>query len=326
MTNLLITGGSGYIGRNLAHYYIQKEYSVRLILKDPNKADPELQASCEILPGDITEPDSMAGAFDNIDAVIHAAGQLGQFGLPYKELYAVNVTGAVNVLEAAMKAGVNRYIHLSAGGVTGPLKQSFVDESYSPSPVTDYEKTKWIAEQQVKELGTQANYNSLVLRPTFTYGPGDPHKLKLFKAINKGHYFYVGNGLSTVHPVYIDDLIKGIDAALHSDIRDESIVIGGVTAVTKRELSTEIASALNVNPPRLMMPANLCKVAAAGCEFFARLSGSQPWLTKSQVLALSENWGYSIDKAKRLLHYSPTTILHDGIAKTVTWYRQQGWL
>ncbi|MBU0518785.1 NAD-dependent epimerase/dehydratase family protein [bacterium] len=326
MNKLLITGGTGYIGRNLAEFYLKQGISVRLLVRDPQKVAQTLKDRCELYQGDITEPATFGNAFNGVDAVIHSAGQLGRFRMPYKELYAINVAGTLNVLHAAMTANVSRFIHLSAGGVTGPLKQSFVDETYPPAPVTDYERTKWEAEKQVLEIARSKDYNLLVLRPTFTYGAGDPHKLKLFKAIKRGQFFFIGNGKSTVHPVYIDDLIRGIDAGLKSDVHHDSIIIGGSRAVTKRELASSIAAALKVKQPKLMVPVWFCRLAAVGFELLGTLTGLEPPLTRSRILALSENWGYSIEKARRLIGYIPTVELQEGIEKTTLWYHQQRWL
>jgi nucleoside-diphosphate-sugar epimerase len=136
----------------------------------------------------------------------------------------------------------------------------------------------------------------------------------------------VGRGLSTVSPVYIDDLIKGLDLALDSDLRQTSVILSGPRPVTKRELIWGIADTLGVNRPKLMISTRFARMAAMGCEVAAGILKFQPPLTKSRVSALSHNWGYSHDKAELLLEYHPEMDLAHGLQITVEWYRKQGWL
>ncbi|HEX7344940.1 MAG TPA: NAD-dependent epimerase/dehydratase family protein [bacterium] len=326
MNRLLITGATGFIGQKLTRHYKDSAWSVRLLVRDLSRIPTEVKGFCEICQGDLTKPDTLSEAVKGVDAIIHSAGLLGQWGMPYRQLFEVNVGGVGNLVRAAAAAGVKRFVHLSAGGVTGPLKVRVVDESYSPAPRTDYERSKWEGEQLALNLSKELNLNLIVVRPTFTYGPGDPHKIKLFQAIKKGRFFFIGDGFSTIHPVFIDDLIAGIDLALKSDIRAETIIVGGDCAVSKRELVWSIAAALGSRKPEMRIPIWLGEALAKGCEWAADIFGFSPPLTQSRMLMLSRNWGYSIKKARKLLGYNPKIDLREGLRLTVQWYREQGWL
>lgn len=326
MGKLLITGASGYIGGKLAKYYLEEGTDVRLLLRRPDRLPSNLKERCSWVQGDITQPETLPAAVEKVEAVISAAGLLGNWGLPYQKLFEVNVTGALNLIQAAFNAGVCRFIHLSAGGVTGPLCKDLANETYSPAPVTDYERTKWEGEKRALEEALKENLNLLVVRPTFTYGPGDPHKLNLFRAVKKGRFAYIGNGYSTVHPVYIDDLVVGIDSALKSNLKQTSIIIGGPAPVTKRQLVEGIANALGVRKPTLFVPVFMAEILANVCELTAGILRFNPPLTKSRVLALSKNWGYDIRKAREELGYQPQIDLQEGLRRTVSWYQERGWL
>jgi len=326
MGRLLITGATGFIGRRLAQFYQGSAWDLRLLVRNASRVSKDVERLGEIYCGDITKLETLPAAVDGIDAIIHGAGLLGQWGSPYHKLYDVNVGGVGHLVRVAAAAGVKRFVHLSAGGVTGPLKEQFVDESYPPVPRTDYERSKWEGEQLALGLSKELNLSLNVVRPTFTYGPGDPHKLKLFQTIKQGRFFFIGDGLSTIHPVYIDDLVAGIDLALQSDLRGETIIIGGDHPVSKRELVWSIAAALGRRKPEMRLPIWLGEALARGCELSADIFGYSPPLTQSRVLMLSRNWGYSIEKARNRLSYNPKVDLREGLRLTVQWYREQGWL
>lgn len=326
MDRLLITGASGFIGGKLTDYYSKKSLRVRLLVRDPAKLPEFLQQKAEVCIGDLTMPDTLKSALQDVDAVISAAGLLGAWKLSYQQLFETNVQGVENLIIASFDAGVKRFVHLSAGGVTGPVGKDPVDESYSPAPRTDYERTKWEGERRALELAQEQDMNLLVVRPTFTYGPGDPHKLNLFVTVKKGHFAFIGNGLSTVHPVYIDDLIRGVDKALESDRKGRSYILGGPRPVTKREMVYGIADVLGIRRPTVKFPVPLANTLAVCCEAAARLFGFEPPLTRSRVLALSCNWGYSFRQAQDELGYHPEIDLTEGLRRTVHWYLENGWL
>jgi dihydroflavonol-4-reductase len=326
VNNILITGATGFIGSKLAEYYIRKEKNVNLFVRDPSKVDPLIKKSCHIETGDITRLETLNNTFKNIDAAIHCAGMMGHWGNTYQQLYDVNVEGSLNIIKAAYNAGVKRLIHLSAGGVTGPVGPDIADESFPPAPFTAYEQTKWKAEQEVLGFAQKKNLNLLVIRPTFTYGPGDPHKLDLFKAVKKKMLVFIGNGNSTVHPVYIDDLVKGINLGMASDLKQKSIIIGGESPVTIKEFLYGMADALGVSRPVIKLPITVAQIIAIVCEISAAVLKFNPPLTRSRVLALSRNWGYSINRARTELGYEPQVNLPEGLKRTVTWYLEKGWL
>lgn len=326
MAKTLITGATGYIGSKLANYYLRKGDEVRLLVRDIARLSKKLNQNCQVIIGDLIRPTTLVHAVRDVDHVIHSAGLLGHWGTSYKQMYEVNVTGAVNLVNACVQAGARRIIHLSAGGVTGPLGSEPADESYKPAPVTYYERTKWKGEQRILGLAERNGLNLLVVRPTFTYGPGDPHKLNLFRAVQRGRFAFIGGKSSTVHPVYIDDLINGIDLALESNIRHFSFIIGGEAPVTKKDLIQSIAEALGVATPSIVLPVFVANCVGILCELSATVFRVNPPLTRSRVLALSRDWGYSINLAKKTFGYQPQTNLKEGIKKTVEWYRTQGWL
>ena len=321
---VLVTGATGFIGGNLIRQLQAEGLSVRALVRPG--AEPRAPQGVELFSGDLLRPESLAGIEQGIDVVVHCASILGKWGTPKRMLEEVNVQGSLNLLRRFEGSTVRRYIHLSAGGVTGPVGQRAVDETYACRPATPYEETKLDAERQVLAASRQLGIPATVVRPTFTYGPGDPHKIALFRAVKSGRYAFIGGGHSVNHPVFIDDLVAGIRLAIDRGRVGEVYIIGGERPTTKRELVEAIAEALGVGPPRTSVPRWFAALAAWNLEWLGRAFRFEPILTRSRVMMMADNFGYSIEKARGELGYSPQTALRAGIEVTVRHYREAGLL
>lgn len=316
----LVTGATGYIGGQLANRLFRDGKDVICLTRGNKTVGP-----IPSIEGDLLNPESLSNACRGADVVCHCAGALGK-GLTDEMIRAVNVDGVKNLISAAKESGVKYLLHLSAGGVTGPLGPAPADENTTCHPYTVYEKTKYEGECLALSLARELQLPLGVARPTFTYGPADPHKFIMFKLIKKGLYFYIGDGLSTNHPVYIDDLIDGILLMIEKKPDQEIFILGGPRPVRKKEWAIAIADALHVSPPFLSFPVSLSWAGASLMETFSSIFNIRLPLTRSRVLALSKCWGMDIGKAKRALGYDPKVDLKEGVARTIDWYLKEGWL
>jgi len=319
---VLVTGATGFIGGKLVPLLQQAGYAVRVLVRDPARASR--LDDVELFPADLLDPASLAGIEEGIDVVVHGASMLGKWGSDPGLLYELNARGAVELLKRFRDRPLERYIHLSAGGVTGPLKARSVDESHPCMPATAYERTKYEAERAVLELSRELAIPLTVVRPTFTYGPGDPHKIALFRAVKRGRYVFIGGGESVNHPVFIDDLVRGILLAIERGRVGEVYIVGGERPVTKRELVFAIADALGARRPRINIPRWFASISAWTLELAGHLLRFEPILTRSRVMMMADNFGYSIAKARDELGYAPQTDLRRGIELTVRSYVEAG--
>jgi nucleoside-diphosphate-sugar epimerase len=319
-----VTGATGFIGGKLVRALQGAGYAVRALVRD--ESGTAGLDGVELFRGDLLEPESLTGIERGVDVVVHCAGILGKWGTSRARLFDVNVRGAVELLERFRDTGLRRFIHLSAGGVTGPLPRRSVDETYACRPATAYERTKLLAEQEVLARSREWRVPTVVVRPTFTYGPGDPHKIALFRAVRRGRYVFIGGGESVNHPVFIDDLIRGILLAVERGRDGEVYIIGGEGPVTKRELVYAIADALGVKRPGWNLPRWFAVIAAWKLEVLGWMFRFEPILTRSRVMMMADNFGYSIAKARDELGYAPRTGLREGVEATVRSYVEAGWL
>lgn len=321
---VLVTGATGFIGARLVRALVSAGAWVRAAGRDPARVAG--LGAAEVFRCDLTDPGSLAGIEAGIDVAIHCAGALGAWGVGEQEQVRVNVIGTRNLLDRVARAGRVRFLHLSAGGVTGPVGARLADEEQPCFPATVYERTKLAGEREVLARARAGNLPAVVLRPTFTYGPGDRHKLALFRAVQRGRFAFVDEGRSLVHPVFVDDLISGILLSIDRARAGQIYLLGGPRPVTQRELVQTIAGALGVAAPRLSVPGWLARAAAPLFELLGRSLGFAPALTRSRVLMMAGGYGYRIDKAVRELGYQPATQLAEGIALVVGDYRARGLL
>lgn len=326
MAKVAITGATGFIGGALARALAGRGMEI-VALARPN-SDRSRLANCNVkwVVGDVTAPDTLRGFFAGADYAIHAAGMLGQAGVPEAAYHRLHEQGTNNVLAEVERTEPRpRVLYVSSPGVLGLIAGAAADESAPPAPSNAYERSKAAAEQIVRVYAA-AGLPVVIGRPEFVYGPGDTHVLGLFRAVAQGRFFYIGSRDYTCHPTYVDDAVDGLLRCLEDGQRGEIYHVTGPRAVTFGELAETIAAALDVPQPRWTAPRSLAWLGAAVLEAIGRVTRRTPPLSRSGVAFFSENRRFSWEKARRELGYVPQTDLVEGVARTVAWYRQQGML
>ncbi|MBK8128798.1 MAG: NAD-dependent epimerase/dehydratase family protein [bacterium] len=158
--------------------------------------------------GDVTDRDSLRGQFDGANWLIHAAGMLGQAGVPERAYFDLHMQGTTNVQPRPEAASVQHILDVSSPGVLGPINGPPADETAPLARSNPGERSKAAAEQ-VAQVYIRGGLPVVIARPEFVYGPGDRHVLGLFKAVRDGRFFTINGGSHTCHPTYIDDAVAG---------------------------------------------------------------------------------------------------------------------
>ena len=311
-----ITGASGFIGRALTAALATSGIQVRALAR--NTSGLAFSPAVEAIPCDITEPQTLDGIFSGVDTVFHAAGFMGRNSAGEERFRLVNEQGTQNVLRAARaSASVTRFVHISTAGVFHTLDpEARIDEESTPNPRSLYGISKLGAEQAV--LACDSNFEVVVVRPTWVYGPGSSSAQKLFQAIANGRMVLIGSTLNRVQPIYIDDLICALQyCAKRLDLRREVFHLAGPTALTAEEMCREIAAALGVHPPRVRVPLWFADLAARTLE--AIYSGSERKLPLDQqkIDFFRLHHQYSLAKAASVLHWQPVVPFSDGARNTI---------
>ena len=279
--------------------------------------------------GDLTQPQRLAAAVEGVEAVVHCAARVGDWG-PVEEYRAVNVEGLRHLLEACRGQPLKRFVHLSSLGVYAARHHHGTDET-EPLPqrhLDGYTQSKAEAEKLALHYRQHDGVPVVVLRPGFIYGPRDRIVLpQLIDNLQKRRVRYIGSGTAAMNTIYVGNLVEAIFLAL-----ENAAAVGQIynltdgAAVSKRQFIEALADGVGVaRPPWLTVPMWLAKALAGWLEGRARRLNHPhaPILTQARLKFLGLNLDFSIDKAQRELGYRPAVSFEQGMAETVTWYRAE---
>jgi nucleoside-diphosphate-sugar epimerase len=326
-SRVLVTGATGFTGGHLCERLVKEGQSVRALVRDPCRASKLKQLDVELALGDLRNSASVERAMAGTDLVYHIGAEFRHENLSRKEMREVNVDGTRNMLDAAVKAGVQRFIHCSTVGVHGDVKDPPANENAPYAPGDVYQHSKTDAERLVLQYGDQAQLPIVIFRPGGIYGPGDLRFLKLFKAIKKRRFIMLGSGQVLYQVVYIDDLIDGILlCGSKEDAVGKTYILTGNEPATLNQLVKMIAEAVGVRGSRLRFPVMPVYLAGAACELICKPFGINPPLYRRRVDFFRKTRSFDISKAKSELGFEPRVDLCSGIKRTAAWYRQEGLL
>jgi dihydroflavonol-4-reductase len=299
---VFLTGATGFLGAHIADALVAANHEVVALVR-PRRADtpsPPL-APLDVVTGDILEPESLRGALDGCDAVVHAAALVAFSPASAERQRAVNVEGTANVLAAARAARVRRFVHTSSIAAVGRVPSGVVaDEEtrYDWPPGMAYNETKRDAERLVRRA---EGIETVVLNPAVLFGPGEIHKrtLTLFRLIKWGLLPLVPPGGTTLCDVR--DVAAAHVAALTAGVSGARYILGG-PHLTFRELATMIAELTRGARPLAEVPASLLHAAAVPLAALSRAGVSLPFSLGDMTFLDSFGY-YSSARAEAALGY-----------------------
>ncbi|MCK5892448.1 MAG: NAD-dependent epimerase/dehydratase family protein [Aeromicrobium sp.] len=317
---IFVTGASGFIGRHLIERFAadgHETWGVDLV------ADP----ARGVVAGNVGEPDGWRDQLEGVDVVVHTAAIVSN-SPSLDQAWQVNVVGTRHVLDAAVAAGVTRFVHLSSIRVFSDL--GFPDGVTEDHPVrpdgNPYVDTRIASEQVVLQAHAAGQIGVTIVRPGDVYGPGSrPWTLLPVELIRRRQFFLPAHGRGIHSPVYVDDLIEGVSrATLRPEAVGHVFTLAGGVGVTTAEFFGHYHRMLGRRP--VLLPTPLALAIAAGAAVPARLIDPATEISPVAVRYFCRTGTYSIDKARRLLGYEPQVDLAVGMARTERWLREEGLL
>ena len=325
----LVTGATGFIGSRLAERLALRGHRVSAFGAERTPQEAERRRQLEsrgirVHIGRLDDGALLRSLTRGVDTVFHLAAAQHESNAGARYFRAVNVEGTRNLLDACEEAGVRRFVYGSTIGVYGSARNGRLDETSATRPENIYGLTKLEAEREVARRGA---LGWTIVRISETYGPGDRRLAKLFRLVDTSIVPIIGSGTNEHHPVYVDDLVAGLElAATIPEAVGETIVLAGKDIVATRELIESIAAALGKPLRSVKLPLGPFLVAAVMCETGCRPFGISPPWHRRRLDFYVKRFYFSLEKAERLLGYRPTVSFRDGARETAAWYRSHGYL
>jgi nucleoside-diphosphate-sugar epimerase len=326
--NVLITGGTGFIGSRLALKCLEKGHSVTVLGQENTAAETGNKRLLESKGIKVVLASVTGNALQELKdftVVYHLAAAQHEMNVPDQKFWDVNVNGTQKVMEFAAKNGVRRFVHGSTIGVYGAALAGEIDEQSTVRPDNIYGVTKLEGERIA--LSFRDKLPVTVVRISETYGPGDHRLIKLFKAIKKNAFFIIGAGTNKHHPIYIDDLTDALLlAALAETAEGQVFVLPGKDIVTTNEMVAIIAAQLGAKTPRFHAPLLPFDALAILLETTLRPLKIQPPLHPRRLDFFKKSFALSAKKAGTVLGFAPKVSFPEGVAETIKWYGAMGYL
>lgn len=326
---VLVTGGTGFTGSHVVRRYLERGDEV--VVLDSQKGlfhDELVRLGARIELGSVADRAAVARAVSGAELVHHVAAAFRVIHASRRLYREVNVEGTRIVAEESARAGVRRVVYCSTEGVHGHVKNPPADEGAPIAPEDYYQQTKWEGEVAFREVAAREGLAGAILRPTAIYGPGDPARfLLLFRMVRRGRFFVIGDGEATYHPLYIDNLIDAFElAGSRDEAVGETFLVGDAEYVRWNDFVPMIAKVLGVEVRIHRLPFWPVWIASAACEAVCRPLGISPPLFRRRAEMFSHVRAFDVSKASRLLGYDPKIGLEEGLRRTATWYRKNGYL
>lgn len=305
---VFLTGGTGFIGGEVARRLRARGDEVVALVRTPAKAAALTDLGCEVVPGEVTDAEAVAKGVAGADAAIHGAA-VYKVGIPASRrqaMYDANVTGTRVVLSAALDAGTPKVVYVSTVAAFGDTKGEVVDETYEHKGryTSYYDETKHLAHQEAKRQ-VAAGLPLVVAQPGGVYGPADHSvvgdMVRMFLKHRLPLMPFPGLGLNAVHR---DDVADGLLLALDRGRTGEAYVLGG-EITTLGEIVATAARVAGRKPPRFTMPRALVSAAVPFGSVVGPLLGFPPNMRELVSSSDGVTFWATDAKARAELGYAP---------------------
>jgi nucleoside-diphosphate-sugar epimerase len=314
---VFITGALGFVGHALSERY-------RELGSETCGLDVHADASAGVVAGDVSRPEEWQDVVSGCDLVIHTAAIVTN-NVTHSEAWRVNVLGTRCVLDAAIKAGAKRFVHISSLAAMRFILEDRADESAAVmSTGNPYVDTKIASEHATLAAHAAGEIACTVIRPADIYGPGSrPWTLIPVQMIKKGLFLLPAHGQGVFRAIYIDDLVNGVMLAAEKDEgRGQIFILGGEKATTCEKFFGHYYRMLGKGEPRMLSTSAAITIAEVGRVIFTLL-GRQTELGRGAMEMLSKKNTVSNVKARQLLGWQQEIDVEEGMRRTESWLREQ---
>jgi 2-alkyl-3-oxoalkanoate reductase len=324
---VFVTGATGLLGSGLCGRLLDSGASVVGFVRSWQRTEGLAARGVALVEGDLSRPDDgLAAAVQGCDLVLHCAGVMGpDFGKPRSYFRAVNLGGTRRVAEAALAAGVERFVYVSTAWVYGFDAGQGTDETSDRHASGDsYCDTKLETEDMVRALCKERGLPAVIVQPAEVYGPGDRSwTLMPVRMLKSGRMMLPGRGQGLIQPIFVDDTVEGILLAAQRGRVGEAYLLVGPAVVTCSGFFRYYAAM--VGKSRMPSVPPLAAETLAVCMTgLARVSGRPAMLTRTTVRGLCLQATYNGAKARLELGFEAKTDLATGMQAVRRWLQETG--
>ena len=304
----LITGATGFVGAAVLRELLKKGHKVKALVRQSSILDNLKNLDVETVQGDLIDRDSLKLALKDCKYLFHVAADYRLWVPKSEEIYLNNVKGTENLMEEALSSGVEKVVYTSSVAVLGkPINGDIANEK-TPVNISQmighYKKSKFLAEEKVKEFYKTRRLPVVIVNPAAPVGPRDikptPTGKMILDAAMKKIPAYLDTGLNVVH---VDDVAKGHLQAFHKGKLGERYILGGDN-LTFKQILEMISSMCGHKPPKIQLPKKPLYPIGYLFEIFARLFNiKNPMITVDMIRMGEKRMFFSSEKAKKELNY-----------------------
>jgi dihydroflavonol-4-reductase len=324
----LVTGATGFLGSHVARALAGRGENVRVLVRSSSALRALDRLDVERFTGDLRDCASLDRALEGVQRVFHVAADYRLWARDPREIYESNVTGTKNLLDAARRAGVEKFVYTSTvatiavpreGGLPNEGTQSSVDEM-----IGHYKRSKFEAERCALRAA-EAGLPVVIVNPTTPVGPGDwkptPTGKIIVDFLNGRMPGYVDTGLNFVP---VEDCARGHLLAAERGRAGERYILGGNNLTLKQML--DILSLTSGRPaPRWKVPYVLAYAAGYVDTGVSRLLGREPQIPLEGVRMARHKMFVDASKAERDLGFTSGPI-EAALERAVAWYESNGYV
>ncbi len=327
--DVLLTGASGFVGSAVLRGLLREGYTVRALVRPSSHYEDLVARSVEFVKGDLRDRSSLEGVCAGCKYLFHVAADYRLSLWDGAGVVATNVGGTGNLMEEAMRAGIERIVYTSSVATLNNREDGEPADEVANLPldraIGAYKRSKLMAERLVLDLIREKGLPAVIVNPSTPIGPRDIRPTptgKIVIAAASGRIpVYVDTGLNLVH---VDDVAWGHLAALRRGRIGERYILGGQNILFSQMLA-EVAASVDRSCPKYRIPWYLAAPAAIAGEAEAFLTGREPLATWAGVRLASHRMFFTSGKAERELGYRARPHL-EALSDAIAWFRSRGYL
>jgi nucleoside-diphosphate-sugar epimerase len=313
---IALTGATGFVGAHTAHELIRCGHGVRLLVRDAGRLAPELAQGTRMVEGGLDDAVALARLVDGADAVIHVAGAIKAASLA--NFMAANAIGAGRVAEAAGRAGLKRFVHVSSLAAREPQ-------------LSGYCASKAAGEVAVRKFAdSAADMELVIIRPPAVYGPGDRATLPLVRQLSNRVCLMTGTASQRLSLIHVADLASALVVAAEGSGRTGACyeVDDGTPGGYSHAAMAEAAAQVTGRASRVAhLPRALLALAGTAAEWWMAATSQAVILSRGKVRELyHDDWVCRGEKFEHAGRWKARYRFAEGYADTLRWYRSNGWL